>query len=74
MKYTFTILSDTDQAVVARYDLLHRRGGPNHSDISRPAEFLVDNGGTIRWRNLTENAAVRARPEQVLAAFDAVKR
>jgi len=24
----------------------------------------------IRWVNLTENAAVRARPEQVLREFD----
>jgi peroxiredoxin len=55
--------------VIRRYDLLHRGAGPNHTDIARPAEFLIDSSGTIRWVNLTENIAVRARPEQVLEAF-----
>ena len=35
-----------------------------------PAEFLIDSTRRIRWVNLTENIAVRARPEQVLKAFD----
>jgi peroxiredoxin len=35
-----------------------------------PAEFLIDSNGIIRWVNLTENIAVRARPEQVLEAFE----
>jgi peroxiredoxin len=66
----YTFLSDTKADVVRRYDLLHAGGGPKGSDIARPAEFLLDNTGTVRWVNLTESAAVRARPEQVLAAFD----
>ena len=32
--------------------------------------FLVDSNGLIRWVNLTENIAVRARPAQVLEAFE----
>jgi alkyl hydroperoxide reductase subunit AhpC len=56
--------------VIRRYDLLHRGAGPKGTDIARPAEFLIDPSGTIRWVNLTENIAVRARPEQVLKAFD----
>ena len=32
--------------------------------------FWIDSTGTVRWMNLTENIAVRARPEQVLRAFD----
>jgi peroxiredoxin len=70
MGYTFTFLSDENREVIRRYDLLHRGAGPNHSDISRPAEFLVGSSGTIRWVNLTENIAVRARPDQILAALD----
>ena len=68
--YTFTFLSDTTADVTRRYDLLHVGGGPDGSDISRPAEFLVDATGTVRWANLTKSVAVRARPEQVLAAID----
>ena len=39
-------------------------------DIARPAEFLIGSSGIICWVNLTENIAVRARPEQVLEAFE----
>ena len=67
---TFTLLSDPTTEVIRRYDLLHQGGGPKSSDIARPAEFLLDRTGTVRWMNLTESAAVRARPEQVLAAID----
>jgi len=70
MGFTYPFLSDPKAEVVRRYDLLHQGGGPKGADIARPAEFLVDPTGTIRWVNLTDNAAVRARPEQVLKAFD----
>ena len=56
--------------MIRRYDLLHRGAGPKGTDIARPAEFLIDSSGIILWVNLTENVAVRARPEQVLEAFD----
>jgi peroxiredoxin len=68
--YTYTFLSDPKAEVIRRYDLLHRGAGPKGTDIARPAEFLVDSSGTIRWVNLTENIAVRARPQQVLEAFE----
>ena len=68
--YTYTLLSDPEAEVIRRYDLLHRGAGPKDTDIARPAEFLIDSSGTIRWVNLTENIAVRARPEQVLEAFE----
>jgi peroxiredoxin len=70
MGFTYTFLSDPNAEVTRRYDLLHRRAGPKGTDIPRPAEFLIDSTGIIRWRNLTENIGVRARPEQVLQAFD----
>jgi len=68
--YTYTLLSDPKAEVIRRYDLLHRGAGPKGTDIARPAEFLIDSSGIIRWVNLTENIAVRARPEQVLEAFE----
>jgi hypothetical protein len=46
--------------------LLHQGAGENGRDIARPAEFLVDRTGTVRWVNLTENYFVRARPETIL--------
>jgi peroxiredoxin len=73
MGYTFTFLSDADAAVIKRYDVLHRGAGPKGEDIARPAEFYVDASGAVRWVNLTENIAVRAWPEQALAAIDAAQ-
>jgi peroxiredoxin len=73
MGFTFPLLSDTDAAVIRLYDVLHRGAGPKGADIARPAEFYVNRDGVVRWVNLTENIAVRARPEQALAAIDAEK-
>ncbi len=40
---------------------------------ARPAEFLIDSGGVIRWVNLPEDYRVRARPEQMLQVIDALR-
>lgn len=66
--YTFTFLSDPKAEVIRRYDLLHPAGGPEGHDISRPAEFLVDSSGIVRWENFTEDIRVRPRAEKMLAA------
>lgn len=70
MGYTFTFLADPPAEVIRHYDLLHPKAGPGGADIARPGEFLLDSTGTVRWMNLTENLAVRARPEQALQAAD----
>jgi peroxiredoxin Q/BCP len=64
--YTFPLLSDANTETIRRYGVLHKAGAGH--DIARPAEFLVDRGGTIRWRNLTGDLRIRARPEEMLAA------
>ena len=64
--YTFPFLSDPKAEAIRRYDLLHAAAGISGQDVARPAEFLVDATGTVRWVNLTENYWVRARPEQVI--------
>ena len=66
--YTFTFLSDPKAEAIRRYDLVHVGAGENGADIARPAEFLLDSNGVVRWVNLTENYWVRARPEQVFEA------
>ena len=71
--YTFTFLSDPNAEVIKRYDLVHAGAGENGRDIARPAEFLIDSSGTVRWINLTENYWVRARPEQVLEVAKLLK-
>jgi peroxiredoxin len=71
--YTFTFLSDPTAEVLRLYDLVHEKAGPGGTDISRPAEFLVDDTGTVRWVNLTGSITVRARPEQVLKIVDQLR-
>ncbi len=67
--YTFEFLSDPKAEVVRRYDLLHA-GGRGGQDIARPAEFLLDPTGVVRWVNLTESFRVRPKGEEVLAVLD----
>ena len=71
--YTFTFLSDQNREAIRSYDLVHKGAGINGQDIARPAEFLVDSSGIVRWANLTENYWVRARPEQVLELAKTLK-
>lgn len=71
--YTFTFLSDPQADVIRRYDLLHAGAGEEGRDIARPAEFLIDSQGRVRWMNLTENYWVRARPEQFIEAAKALQ-
>jgi peroxiredoxin len=71
--YTFTFLSDPQAEAIGKFDLVHKGAGINGQDIARPAEFLLDSSGTVRWVNLTENYWVRARPEQILEAANKLR-
>ena len=71
--YTFTFLSDPNTQAIRSFDLVHAGAGENGRDIARPAEFLIDASGTVRWINLTENYWIRARPEQVLEVANLLK-
>jgi peroxiredoxin len=64
----FPLLSDSEERVIERYGLVHRKGRLGSSDIARPANLLLDGQGIIRWAMFTENWRVRARPEALLEA------
>ena len=70
--YTFTFLSDPTLETIRRYDLVHLKELASGADIARPAEFLIDSSGTIRWRMVTENFFKIAQPEQFLEAAKAL--
>jgi peroxiredoxin len=72
--YTFPILSDTKTEAIRKYDLVHAGAGEGGQDIARPAEFLIDSSGTVRWVNLTESYWVRATPEQIEEAVGKISR
>jgi peroxiredoxin len=71
--YTFPILSDPKAETIRAYGVLHAGGGEAGRDIARPAEFLLDQAGTIRWENLTGNVFARLWPETALHAIDAMQ-
>lgn len=71
--YSFTFLSDQNTEAIRRYDLVHKGASITGGDIARPAEFLIDSSGTVRWVNLTESYWIRARPEQVLEVSKLLK-
>jgi len=73
MGFTYPFLSDQKAEVTRRYDLLHSGAGRSGADVARPAEFLLDASGTVRWVNLTESLTVRARPQEVLRVLDGLK-
>ena len=68
--YTYTLLSDPKAEVIHRYDVLHPGAGVGGADIARPAEFLLDPSGTVRWLHLTESPKVRVMGEEVLKVLD----
>ena len=61
-KLWFPILSDRERRAVQDYGLLHRRGGPEASDIAIPAHFLVDPDGRVRWRHVARRIQDRSDP------------
>lgn len=65
--WIYTFFSDPKAQVIRQYDLLH---AVDDMEIARPAEFLIDPTGTVRWVDLTEDFRVRTRPETVLEVFD----
>ena len=65
----YPILADPTLATIDAYGLRHV-GGNGSQDISRPATFVLDANGVVRWRDLTENFRIRPRPDDVLRAID----
>ena len=70
--YSFLFLSDDKAQVIHQWDLVHPHAGIAGADIARPAEYLLDSSGKVRWVNLAESYFVRTRPKQVLQAVDAM--
>jgi peroxiredoxin len=70
--YSFLFLCDDKDELIRRWDLVHPHGGEDGKDIARPAEFILDATGKVRWVKLTDDFLVRARPEELLQAIDSL--
>jgi len=66
----FHVVSDPQLTTIDAYGVRHDRSG--EPPIARPATFLIDPNGVIRWRDVTENFRLRPKPDNILAAIDAL--
>ncbi len=64
--FAFTLLCDPKAEVIRGWDLLLPHGGPGGADAARPAEFVIDPTGTIRWVNLSSDPNVGIQAPAVL--------
>lgn len=62
MKLPLPVLSDVDHKIIERYDLFNPDG-----KIARPALFVLDKNGVVRWVFLDEDYRIRAVNDAVLA-------
>ena len=72
LKLEFLVLSDPELKAIKAYGLVHEKGSIQGTAIARPAVFLLDREGVVRWRHLTDNWRVRVRPETVLEQLSAI--
>ena len=72
LKLDFSLLSDPEVEVTKAYDLLHAEASIDGGDIARPAVFIIDRQGVVRWREITDNWRVRVRPETILKQLEAI--
>lgn len=60
------LLSDSNKEVIAKYGLLHLKGGYVGEDVSRPATLIVDRDGIVRWIQASTNLMVRPDPKGIM--------
>jgi peroxiredoxin len=68
----YTLLSDPDHAVIARYGLLNQ-DDPEARPIPHPTTFVIDQAGVVRWKFLETDYRVRPSNDEILAALVAVQ-
>lgn len=72
LRVNYRFLADTDLAVTRRLGLVHPGGGPNGTDIPRPATVVIDRDGVVRWAAFGTNVQSRPDPQEVLRAVRAL--
>jgi peroxiredoxin len=69
----FTFLSDPQGLVLDALNIRHHGGRVSDGgDIAYPTQILVDRDGIVRWTYESTHYRVRARPDEIFAAIDAL--
>lgn len=66
--YPFPILSDPERVVIGRYGLAHDDPDAEHP-VSRPATFILDSEGTVRFGYVGEHTRDRPTVDAILLAL-----
>jgi peroxiredoxin Q/BCP len=61
LKLPFPILSDVDHKVIDAYDLYNQSG-----KISKPATYVIDSKGVVRWAFFDEDYKVRPLDDVII--------
>ncbi len=69
----FALLSDPDAAIINRYGLFNQED-PRGRAIPHPTAYIIDMGGTVRWKFTEVNYRIRPENEDILAALVEVER
>ena len=63
----FPILSDADESLLGRLGMLHEHAA-GKANAARPATYVLDRDGTVRWLRASKLLRTRPDPAEILAA------
>jgi peroxiredoxin len=70
----FTLLSDPGSTVIDRYALRDPAyAGADGDGLPRPAVFVLDEKGIVRWRQIETDYTQRPSVAEIQTALDAVR-
>ncbi|TAM58628.1 redoxin domain-containing protein [bacterium] len=69
----FPIVIDADRSIIKRFGVYHRFGF-DALNIARPAIFVLDALGIVRWEHIARNQLDRPSIAQIDAALEAMAR
>ena len=71
--FAFPILSDFDLKVIGKLGMVHEHAAPNGTSAAKPATYVVDRRGKVRWIYASNTIRNRPDPKDILAAVQQAK-
>jgi peroxiredoxin len=66
------VVTDADQALAKKVEMLHRGAGQYGDDTNAPTTFVLDGAGTVKWWSRSGHVLDRPSPDEVLKAIDQI--
>ncbi|MBM3214409.1 redoxin domain-containing protein [Candidatus Poribacteria bacterium] len=76
-KLAYPVLSDPKRKAVVAYGVLDPESNPftnpgSHANIARPATFVIDGGGVIRWKHVGTSTSDRPSVATIISQLRSV--